>query len=135
MSCRCAVMTAPHPPRRTESGSLRRYIKQVSCERGPTGESDSKVVTKCHPATRHLSISSLLFTHTANKSISTVLERAAIFCCHHHFILPLIFPHLPLRLSPPPSPLSPAGPGCHICSTSIISTSCHPTWRFLPDMP
>lgn len=38
-------------------------------------------------------------SHTAaNKSISTVFERAAIFCCHHHFILLLIFPPLPLSL-------------------------------------
>lgn len=46
---------------------------------------------------RHaISLSPLSPSYTANKSISTMLERAAIFCCHHHFILPLIFLYLPL---------------------------------------
>lgn len=76
-----------------------------------------------------ISLSPLSPSHAANKSISTMLECAAIFCCHRHF-------KSPVNISLPPSlSFSPAGLGCHICSTSIISTcSCHTAWHFIPNM-
>lgn len=93
-----------------------------------TMESDDKVVTECHTGTRG-DTPSLFPLSAPNKANKSKKQHVGALC---HFPLSPSF-YSPVNISP--TSFSPAGPGCHICSTSIISTcSCHSAWHYIPKM-